>query len=454
MTLNVNNKTFKLTSALVKGANGYAVKTKAPFVSPWRTIQISNTAAGLISSNLIINLNEPNKIKNTNWIQPAKYMGIWWEMHLGKASWDMASGKHGATTQNAIRYIDFASKNNIKGLLIEGWNTGWEKWLAAERDDVFDFITPYKDFDLKKVYAYAKKKGVNIIGHHETSGAVTTYLKHIDKAFEFCKKNNVNMIKTGYVGSITPKGEYHHGQYMVNHYRDVIKKAAEMEIMIDAHEPIKATGIRRTYPNFMAREGVRGQEFNAWGNPGNNPSHTLIIPFTRILGGPIDFTPGIFNIKFNEYKKNNQVPTTLAKQLALYITLYSPIQMAADLPEHYENKPEFQFIRDVAVNWEKSIVLNAEIGEYLTIARKQRDSENWFIGSTTNEESRIFKIKLDFLNNKKKYKAIIYADGKTAHWNNNPLSTEILEKEVDSNTILEIELDPGGGQAMSIMPIK
>ncbi len=451
MTLHVDRESLVMSSALVGNDSGDKVKTKTPFVTPWRTIQVASTAGKLIESNLIVNLNEPNKIEDTSWIKPMKYMGIWWEMHLGKASWDISSGKHGATTENAKYYIDFASKHNIKGLLIEGWNTGWEHWLSEDKDKAFDFVTPYSDFDIEEVVAYGKKHGVEIVGHHETSAAVATYEKHMDKAYAFYNKVGVKSIKTGYVGEIIPRGEYHHGQYMVNHYRRVTEKTAKAKIMIVGHEPIKATGIRRTYPNYMAREGVRGQEFNAWGDPGNTPEHTTILTFTRMLAGPIDFTPGIFNIKFDEYKKNNAVPTTLAKQLALYVVIYSPVQMAADLPEHYENQPAFKFIEDVAVNWDDSKVLNGEIGEYLTIARKEKNSSNWFLGSITNEKSRKLDIKLDFLDKNKKYKAIIYSDTKKSHWSKNPIAINIKEIKVNSDSTLSLDLAPGGGQAISFV---
>ncbi len=454
MTLKVDTKKLLLKSALVGSRDGSKVKRDLPFETPWRTIQIAEKAGDLIESKLIVNLNEPNKLDDISWITPTKYVGIWWEMHLGKSSWDMKSGKHGATTKNAKRYIDFAAKNNINAVLVEGWNTGWEHWIGFEdREGVFDFITPYADYNLEEVVQYGKDKNVKIIMHHETSAAPRTYEQQLDKALALCKKHGIHAAKTGYVGKIIPKGEYHHGQWMVNHYRKVLKKAAEYQVMINAHEPIKPTGIRRTYPNMISREGLRGQEFNAWSDDMNPPEHLTIVPFTRMLAGPIDFTPGIFNIKFNEYKDKNQVNTTLAHQLALYVIIYSPIQMAADLPEHYEGQPAFQFIRDVAVDWTESKVLNGEIGDYITIIRKERGSYNWFLGAVTDENAREFKISLDFLDKDKKYLATIYADAKNAHWDKNPTAIKIEKKRVSNIDNINLNLKEGGGVAISFIPI-
>ena len=469
MTLLIDNKNFKMQSKLVGSRDKSKVKRDIPFNTPWRTIMIGESAGDLIESNLIVNLNEPNKLNDVSYIKPMKYMGIWWEMHLGKATWDYgmtregdtwvdkgnAHGRHGATTKNTKHYIDFAAKHDIKGLLVEGWNTGWEHWVGFEdREGVFDFVTPYPDYDLQEVVRYGKEKGVDIIMHHETSGAPRTYEQQLDTAYSLMQNLGIHAVKTGYVGNIIPKGEYHHGQWMVNHYRIVLLKAAESKVMLDAHEPIKATGLRRTYPNMVSREGLRGQEFNAWSIDMNPPEHLTIIPFTRMLAGPIDFTPGIFDIKFNKYNKVNQVNTTLAKQLALYVVINSPIQMAADLPENYEGNPAFQFIDDVAVNWEQTKVLNGEIGDYVTIARQARGKDEWFIGSITDENSRQFEISLDFLTPETKYMATIYADAKDAHWDKNPTAYSITKKILTSTDTLNLSLAEGGGAAISIIPVK
>ncbi|MCB9300467.1 MAG: glycoside hydrolase family 97 protein [Lewinellaceae bacterium] len=455
MTLKVDPATLLLQSELVGSARlGYKTKRKAPFHTPWRTLQISENAGGLIESRLIVNLNEPNQLGDVSWFKPTKYVGIWWEMHLDKSTWDMASGRHGATTENAKRFIDFAADNNIGGLLVEGWNTGWEHWRdPGSREGVFDFVTPYPDYDLQEVVRYAKEKGVEIIMHHETSAAPRTYEAQLDTAFALMKKLGIHSVKTGYVGKIIPEGEYHHGQWMVNHYQKVLETAARFEVAVDAHEPIKDTGIRRTWPNFISREGLRGQEFNAWSADGGNPpEHLPIIAFTRMLAGPIDFTPGIFNIKLDPYKPNNQVNTTLAQQLALYVVIYSPVQMAADLPEFYEGNPAMQFIRDVGVDWETSKVLNGEVGDFVTIARQERGADKWFLGSITDENARTLPVKLDFLSAGKKYTATLYADGPTAHWNDNPINFTIQKFLVDSSTEMELRLAPGGGAAISLIP--
>ena len=455
MTLKIDSLGLSMTSNLVgTERREHKVERTAPFNTPWRTIQISEDAGGLIESNLIVNLNEPNKLGDIPWFKPTKYVGIWWEMHLGKSTWEYESGRHGATTENAKRYIDFAAENNIGAVLVEGWNTGWERWIGfPDREGVFDFVTPYPDYDLQEVVRYADENGVEMIMHHETSAAPRTYEAQMDTAYSLMQDLGIHVVKTGYVGQIIPEGEYHHGQWMVNHYRKALETAAKYEVAINAHEPIKGTGIRRTLPNAISREGLRGQEYNAWSVEGGNPpEHLTIVPFTRMLAGPIDFTPGIFNIKFDEYQEKNQVNTTLAQQLALYVVLYSPVQMAADLPEHYEGHPAFQFIRDVAVDWDESHVLNGEIAEYITIARKEKGTDNWFIGSITDENGRSLEIELDFLDEGKTYNAIIYKDGEDAHWDDNPLSYEIVEKEVNNESSLQIELAPGGGQAISIFP--
>lgn len=468
MTLKVDTLNLKFKSQLVGSRNhDYKVKRTAPFQTPWRTIQISNNAAGLIESKLIVNLNEPNKLGDISWFKPIKYTGVWWEMHLGKSSWDYgmelvdgkwtdtgkAHGKHGATTENVKKFIDFSAKNNIGGVLVEGWNTGWERWIGFDdREGVFDFLTPYPDYDLDEVTSYAKSKGVQIIMHHETSAATETYDKQMDAAYVLMQKYDMHVVKSGYVGKILPKGEYHHGQYMVNHYNNAAIKAAKYKVAVNAHEPIKATGLRRTYPNIISREGLRGQEFNAWSiDGGNPPEHLPIVAFTRMLAGPIDFTPGIFNIKFDEFKTNNQVNTTLAQQLALYVVIYSPVQMAADLVEHYEANPEpLQFIKDVGVDWLETKVLNGEVGDYVTIARKERRTNNWFVGGITDENARTIQVSFDFLDPDKTYTAKIYRDGPNAHWDKNPLDLVIESKKIKRSEVLQLNLAPGGGFAISL----
>jgi glucan 1,4-alpha-glucosidase len=455
MTLKVDKEKFLFESELVGNDPGIKLKTKAPFVTPWRLILICNAAGELVSSRTILNLNEPNVIADVSWIKPTKYMGIWWEMHIGKSTWDMKSGRHGATTKNAKRYIDFASRNGIGAVLIEGWNTGWENWFGThDREGIFDFVTPYPDYDLNEVVRYAKEKNVQIIMHHETSAAIMTYEKQLDTAFALCKSLGIHAVKTGYVGQILPDGEYHFGQWMINHFSNVMKKAAEYQIMLDVHEGIKQTGLRRTYPNMMSAEGLRGQEFNAWSPDGGNPpEHLTIIPFTRMLAGPIDYTPGIFDIKFDKYKDKNQVNTTLAHQLAIYVVIYSPLQMAADLPENYEGSPAFQFIRDVGVDWDTSIVLNGEIGEFITIARKERNSDKWFLGSITDENDRIIEVSLNFLDDDKEYIANIYSDTEESHWDKNPTAYKIESKLVNNSDKLTLKLAPGGGVAISFIPV-
>lgn len=472
MTLKVDPKKLSFTSELVGSELlGGKAKVQLPFATPWRTIQISENAGGLIDSKLLLNLNDPNTIGDVSYFTPMKYVGIWWEMHIGKSTWDMegsqdmntyiegkrGSSRHGATTENAKKYIDFAAANNIKGLLVEGWNTGWDQWINTEdREGVFDFMTPYPDYNFDEVMTYAKEKGVEVIMHHETSAAPRTYEKQMDVAYDFMKKNGMNSVKTGYVGKIIPKGEYHHGQWMVNHYEKVLREAAAKNIAVDAHEPIKDTGKRRTYPNAISREGLRGQEFNAWATDGGNPpNHLPTVAFTRMLSGPIDFTPGVFNIKFDEYKKDNQVNTTLAHQLASYVVIYSPIQMACDLPEHYmvdgQIHPAFQFIRDVGVDWEQSKVLDGEIGDFVTIAREEKNTGHWFVGGITDENPRTQSLKFDFLPEGKRYKATLYKDGPNAHWDDNPTSYAIETMDIDHSSSVEVALAPGGGFAMSLM---
>jgi hypothetical protein len=454
MTLKIDANKLMMESELVGSDRlGYKVKRSLPFSTPWRTIQISETAGGLIESDLIVNLNEPNKLGDIPWFIPTKYVGIWWDMHLGTKTWDLASGNHGATTKYAKELIDFAADNGIGGILVEGWNTGWEHWIGFEdREGVFDFVTPYPDYDLPEVVRYGKERGVELVMHHETSAAPRTYDQQMDTAFKLMHSLGIHSVKTGYVGKIIPKGEYHHGQWMVNHYRRVIETAAQYEIAINAHEPIKATGIRRTYPNAISREGLRGQEFNAWASDGGNPpEHLPIVAFTRMLAGPIDFTPGIFHISLDPYKEENQINTTLAHQLALYVVINSPVQMVPDLKQYYEGHPAFQFIRDVPVIWEQTKVLNGEVGDFVTIARQERGSNNWFLGSITDENSRELLVDLDFLNADKSYTAIIYKDGSNAHYAENPTAYEIISEDVNSTSTLKFDLAAGGGVAVSFM---
>ena len=469
MHLNVDVNNYKLNAQLVPNAIGDKAYLQTPCVSPWRTIMISDDARDIVGSKMILNLNEPSKIDDTSWIKPMKYVGIWWEMHVGKSTWDYAgsqnatnfadapkaSGKHGATTENTKKYIDFAAKNGFDGVLVEGWNVGWEDWNGNWKEEVFDFVTPYPDFDIAAISAYAKSKKVKMIMHHETSGSVANYERHLDRAFENMVKYDYPAVKSGYVGKIIPRGEFHDGQTMVNHFNFVARRAADYKLMINSHESSRPTGYGRTYPNYIAAEAARGNEFNAW-SFGNPPMHETILPFTRLLGGPMDYTPGIFEIKMNHYDKNKteQVHTTLAKQLALYVTMYSPLQMAADLLENYEKYPDaFQFIKDVAVDWDESKYLQAEPGDYLTVARKAKGKESWFLGAITDENARKSEIKLDFLTKGKKYRAIIYEDAKNADWKNNPIAYKIRTVEVTNKSKINLKLAPGGGTAISFEPI-
>ena len=452
MTLKLQDDLLLKSDLVGSDRYGYKAKVTLPFKTPWRTITIAEEAKDLLISDLIVNLNEPSVIEDVSWFEPKKYVGIWWEMHLNKSSWAFKSDNHGATTENAKKYIDFAAENGFKGVLVEGWNTGWEHWIGFDdREGVFDFITPYPDYDLNEVVAYAKDKGVEIIMHHETSAAPRTYEQQIDTAYKLMESLGIHSVKTGYVGPIIPKGEYHHGQWMVNHYRRVLQKAAEHKIAINAHEPIKPTGIRRTYPNAISREGARGQEFNAWASDGGNkPEHTAILAYTRMLAGPMDFTPGVFDITLPG-KPNNQINTTLAHQLALFVVLYSPVQMACDLPENYVDQPGFQFIRDVGVDWQKTVAIGGEVGDYIVIARQERKTKNWFVGGASDEESREVKVDFNFLEEGKKYSAILYKDSNDAHYKNNPKGLEIERFNVDRNTTKSIKMVPGGGFAISIM---
>jgi len=470
MHLNVLPNEFQLSSILVPNAIGDKAYLQTPCVSPWRTIMISDDARDIVSSKMILNLNEPCKIDDTSFIKPMKYVGIWWEMHVGKATWDYTGSqtastaqnkdlkpavKHGATTENTKKYIDFAAKHGFDGVLVEGWNVGWEDWFGFGKEYVFDFITPYPDFNIQEIADYAKAKGVKMIMHHETSGSVANYERHLDRALNLMEKYGYPAAKSGYVGKIIPRGEFHDGQTMVNHYNFVAQRFADYKMMINSHESSRPTGYSRTYPNYIAAEAARGNEFNAW-STGNPPMHETILPFTRLLGGPMDYTPGIFEIKMSHYDKSKteQVHTTLAKQLALYVTMYSPLQMAADLPENYEKYPDaFQFIKDVATDWQDSKYLEAEPGDYLTVVRKDKNSERWFLGAITDENPRKSEIKLDFLTPNKKYKAIIYEDAKDAHWQKNPIAYKITTIEVTSKSKIKLNLAPGGGTAISFEPI-
>jgi hypothetical protein len=471
MYLKVNQETFSLSTELTPDAFGNKAYLQTPCNSPWRTLLVSYKAADLLMSKTILNLNEPSVIKETSWIKPQKFVGIWWGMHMGTATWNYAdqgniilkntdwsklrpNGKHGATTQHTKRYIDFAATQGLDGVLIEGWNVGWEDWAGNWKEEVFDFTTPYPDFNVNELQAYAKEKGVKLIMHHETSSSVTNYERRIDQAIRFMKDHGYDAVKTGYVGRIIPRGEFHDGQWMINHFTRVAEKFAANKIMVDAHESVRPTGLHRTYPNWMASEAARGNEFNAWSS-GNPPEHETILPFTRLMGGPMDYTPGIFQIKLDYYNTGNkyQVHTTLAKQLALYVTMYSPLQMAADLPENYEKHLDaFQFIKDVPVDWDNTKVLEAEPGDYIVTARKQKGKDAWFIGAITDENKREVQVNFNFLEPKKTYVVTIYGDAPDAHWETNPMAYSIQNYTVTSKTILKLKLAAGGGAALAVQP--
>lgn len=467
MDLMVDKQNNILQSQLVPDAMGNAAYLQTPARTPWRTVIVSDKAIEVLAANrMILNLNEPSAVKNTSFIKPQKFVGVWWEMHVGKSTWDYAAtqsasalvphGHHGANTPNVKRYIDFAAKNGIPGVLVEGWNEGWEDWYGKWKEDVFDFVTPYPDFNVKELQTYARQKGVKLIMHHETSGSVTNYERQMDTAYRFMKRFGYDAVKTGYVGRIIPRGEHHDGQWMVNHYVRVARKTAQYGIMVDMHEPVRPTGLQRTYPNWLACEAARGNEFNAW-SVGNPPAHETILPFTRLMGGPMDYTPGIFEIKMSAYdpKKKEQVHTTLAKQLALYVTMYSPLQMAADLPENYGKRMDaFQFIKDVAVDWDDTKYLAAEPGEYLYVARKAKGSGSWFVGAISNEQARSFETDLSFLEKGKTYQATIYRDADNASWDGNPTAYTIEKRRVTAGTKLTVKLAPGGGAAISLIEVK
>lgn len=453
----LENRTLR--AALAPLADGIKVRGRTPFLTPWRTIQLADRAADLAPSVLGLNLNPPSVIAETDWIKPMKYVGIWWGMHIGTMTWS-SGPKHGATTENAKRYIDFAAANGIGGVLVEGWNIGWDgDWIA--NGNVFSFTQPYPDYDLTAVAAYAREKGVKLIAHNETSMGIENYERQMDSAFALYRSLGIDAIKSGYVADNTKEGHSHHSQYMVRHYRRVIETAAKYGIMLDVHEPVHDTGERRTYPNMMSREGARGQEYNAWGGEGGNPpEHETILFFTRLLAGPMDFTPGVFDILIERgtgrprRPEESRVRTTLAKQLALYVVIYSPLQMAADLPENYQSQPAFQFIRDVAVDWEESRVLEGKIGDYVVVARRERNGDHWYLGAITDEEARTFDVPLSFLPSGRRYVAQIYADGPNAHWLHHPLPVTITERPVTSATRLRINLAPGGGQAIRFRPAR
>ena len=439
---------FSLKCDLVPWANGNRVETYAPMKTPWRTIQIATRPGDLITSYLILNLNEPNKLKDVSWIKPGKYNGIWWGMHVGKNTWE-GGANHGATTENVKASIDFASNHKLSAVLAEGWNEGWEgDWTVSGN---FSFTKAYPDFDLEELSRYARAKNIGLIAHHETGGNVKNYENQLEDAFKLCQYYGIQRLKTGYVNKM-PSGERHQNQFMVRHYHKVMETAARYKIMLDVHEPVKDTGLRRTYPNMMTREGVRGTEYEAWSD-GNPPSHTTILPFTRGLAGPIDYTPGIFDIMFKN-KGTFRVHTTLAKQLALYVVIYSPMHMAADLPENYEGNSAFKFIEDVPTDWEDTKILHAKIGEYITTVRKDRNSNDWYLGSITNEKARTLDVKLNFLDKEKKYTAEIYQDGKDADVTTNPLPVEIQTLEVNNSTTLTLKLAPGGGTAIRFSEVK
>jgi hypothetical protein len=472
MYLKVDRKTFALQSHLCPDAFNNKAYMQTPCTTPWRTIIVSDKAEDILESKLILNLNEPTKFEDVSWIKPQKYIGIWWGMHVGTMSWNYGdlnnvnlktidwnkvkpNGKHGATTENTKRYIDFAAKYGFDAVLVEGWYVGWEDWFGKWKEEVFDFVTPYPDFNIAELSEYSKAKNVKLIMHHETSSSVTNYERRMDDAFSLMKKYGYNSVKTGYVGPIIPRGEHHDSQWMINHFTRVLEKAKEYNICVDSHESVRPTGLHRTYPNLISAEAARGNEFNAW-SKGNPPEHETILPFTRFMGGPMDYTPGIFQIKMDYYKPESkyQVHTTLAKQLALYVVFYSPLQMAADLIENYERFPDaFQFIVDVPVDWSDTKVLKAEPGDYIITARKDKNSENWFIGAITDEAARDFDVKLNFLS-ADKYEMTIYKDAPDSHWDKNPMKYEIEKKTITKNEMLKLKLAPSGGCAIMLQPMK
>ena len=473
MHLNLDDKNMIFESWLtpdMKGDKGYM---QAPSTTPWRTIMVSDDAREILASKMTYNLNEPNKIKDTSWIKPLKYVGVWWEMITGKSTWAYTddypsveldvtnyakakpNGKHGANTANVKKYIDFAAKNGFDAVLVEGWNIGWEDWYGNSKDYVFDFVTPYPDFNVQEIRDYAKAKGVKMIMHHETSSSVRNYERHLDTAYKFMKANGYDAVKSGYVGNILPRGENHYSQWIINHYQYALEEAAKYKIMVNAHEAVRPTGIARTYPNLVGNESARGTEYQAFG--GSKPNHVTILPFTRLQGGPMDYTPGIFEMDISKINpsNNSHVNSTIANQLALYLTMYSPIQMAADLPENYNRFADaFQFIKDVALDWDDSKYLEAEPGEYITVARKAKGTAKWFLGSVNGETARTSNIPLDFLEAGKKYTATIYADTKDTHYKTNPQAYTIRKVVVTNKFKLAQFCAPGGGYAISFIETK
>ncbi|WP_298111119.1 glycoside hydrolase family 97 protein [uncultured Bacteroides sp.] len=470
MHLNLDDKNLVFESWLTPDAQGNKGYLQAPCVSPWRTVIVSDDARDILASKITLNLNEPCAYEDVSWIKPVKYVGVWWEMIAGKSTWaytdDLPSvklgetdytktkpnGRHGANNENVKKYIDFAAENGLDQVLVEGWNEGWEDWFGHSKDYVFDFVTPYPDFDVKMLNEYAHSKGVKLMMHHETSSSVRNYERHLDKAYQFMVDNGYNAVKSGYVGNIIPRGEHHYGQWMNNHYLYAVKKAAEYKICVNGHEAVRPTGLCRTYPNLIGNESARGTEYEAFG--GSKPFHTTLLPFNRLIGGPMDYTPGIFDIelKFMGDLPHGQVQTTLAKQLALYVTLYSPLQMAADLVDNYKQHMDaFQFIKDVAVDWDDSKYIEAEPGDYITVARKAKGTNNWFVGGITDENARTASFALDFLDAGKKYIATLYADGKDADYQKNPTSYQIKKGVVTAKTKMNIKEARSGGFALSII---
>jgi glucan 1,4-alpha-glucosidase len=471
MHLNLDDKNMVFESFLTPDAQGKKGYLFPPCTSPWRTVIVSDKATDILQSTLTLNLNEPCKIEDTSWIKPVKYIGVWWEMITGKSTWAYTdvpsvnletfdytkakpSGKHAANNEKVKAYIDFAAQNGFSQVLVEGWNIGWEDWFGKSKDYVFDFLTPYPDFNLKMLQAYAKSKDVRLMMHHETSSSVRNYERRMDKAYQFMVDNGYNSVKSGYVGNIIPRGEYHYGQWMVNHYLYAIKKAADYKIMVNAHEAVRPTGLCRTYPNLIGNEAARGTEYEAFG--GSKPFHTTILPFTRLIGGPMDYTPGIFEMDISKLNPENKshVNSTLARQLALYVTMYSPLQMAADLPENYMRFADvFQFIKDVAIDWDDSRAVAAEPGDYITIARKAKGTNNWFVGTTVDENGYLSNLKFDFLDEGRQYLATIYADAPDAHYKTNPQAYTIRKFLVTNQSVLKQQCAPGGGYAISVIEL-
>lgn len=472
MHLNLDDKSLVFESWLTPDAEGFKGRLQAPCHSPWRTIMVSDDARDILSSHLILNLNEPCKIEDTSWIKPVKYMGVWWEMITGKGSWSYtnalpsvhldncdyshlpSNGTHSANNENVKHYIDFAAEHGFDQLLVEGWNIGWEDWFGNQKDYVFDFVTPYPDFDIKMLNEYAHSKGIKLMMHHETSSSSRNYERHLEDAYELMNKYGYNAVKSGYVGNMLPYGEHHYGQWMNNHYLYCVVEAAKHKIMVNAHEAVRPTGLCRTYPNLIGNESARGTEYQAFG--GSKTFHTTVLPFTRLQGGPMDYTPGIFEMEISKLNPNNNshVNATLANQLALYVTMYSPLQMAADLPENYERFMDaFQFIKDVPVDWDNSIYLEAEPGKYITVARKEKGTNNWFIGSATGNANHQSAISLDFLEKGKDYIATVYADAKDTDYKSNPQSYQIVKGIVNSKSKLKINTVEAGGYAVSLFEV-